>query len=228
MCGRYALWGIDDLGGRFLIIDPMLGIRSHFNIAPGTENPVIIREQEGNRMRMMQWGLVPHRTRDSTTSPRPINARAETLTEKPVFADPLDRNRCIVPANGFYEWKKTGGHREPHFIHLRNKVLFGIAGLCDTWQDASGRTLATYTIITTEPNSLVSPLHNRMPAILRREDEQRWLDPPPPAAGELSELLSPYAAEEMAAYPVSPAANSPASNGEELIRPLQPQKSWFG
>ncbi|HOX34574.1 MAG TPA: SOS response-associated peptidase [Methanoregulaceae archaeon] len=228
MCGRYALWGIDDLGGRFLIIDPMLGIRSHFNIAPGTENPVVIREQGGNRLRMMEWGLVPYRLSGNPSTPRPINARAESLAEKPVFAGLLASNRCIVPANGFYEWKKDGGSRKPQFIHIRDKALFGIAGLCDRWQDASGKMVATYTIITTEPNGLVRPLHNRMPAILRREDEQRWLSPSPPAAGELRELLAPYPAEEMTAYPVSPAANNPANDGGELICPLRPQKSWFG
>lgn len=228
MCGRYALWGIDDLGGRFLIIDPMLGIRSHFNIAPGTENPVVIREQEGNRLRMMEWGLVPYRTKDLPSAIKPINARGESLLRKPVFSELLACGRCVVPANGFYEWKKAGGKKEPHFVCLKEKSLFAIAGLCDTWQDASGRTVATYTIITTEPNSLVGPLHNRMPAILSREDEQRWLSPSPPAAGELCELLAPYPAEEMTAYPVSPALNNPANDGGELICPLRPQKSWFG
>lgn len=228
MCGRYALWGIDDLGGRFLIIDPMLGIRSHFNIAPGTENPVIIREQAGNRLRMMQWGLVSHRTGDNPSAVKPVNARAESLTSKPVFAELLVSNRCIVPANGFYEWKKVNGTREPHFICVKEKSLFGIAGLCDTWQDSNGRTVASYTIITTEPNGCVAPIHNRMPAILRREHEQRWLASAPLAAGELGELLSPCPAEDLTAYPVSSAVNNPARDGKELIRPRQPQRSWFG
>jgi len=228
MCGRYALWGIDDLGGRFLIIDPMLGIRSHFNIAPGTENPVVIREQEGNRLRMMQWGLVSDRMGDTPSAPKPINARAESLMKKPVFAELLARNRCIVPANGFYEWKKEDGTRIPHFVCLKDKALFGIAGLCNMSQDAGGRTVASYTIITTEPNGCVSPLHNRMPAVLRRNDEQRWLASPPPAAGELAELLSPYPGEEMTAYPVTSMVNGPKNDGEELILPRPLQKSWFG
>jgi len=227
MCGRYALWGIDDLGGRFLVIDPMLGLRSHFNIAPGTENPVIIRGRESNYIRMMQWGLVSRRTRDNPSVPHLINARVESLTRKQIFAELLARSRCIVPANGFYEWKKTGNGREPHFIHIRGKALFGIAGLWDTWQDTRGRTVASYTIITTEPNRLVSPLHNRMPAILRREDEQRWLAPPQPMEGDLPDLLPPYPADEMVAYKVGAAVNSPAGDGEELIRPCPVQKSWF-
>jgi len=227
MCGRYALWGIDDLGGRFLIVDPTLGFRSRFNIAPGTDNPVIVRGEGGNRLRAMQWGLIPHRAADPAASPRPINARAEILAGKPVFASLLGRNRCIVPANGFYEWKKAGGRREPYFVHLENKALFAMAGLCDTWQDASGRAFATYTIITTESNGLVRPIHDRMPAILRREHEQRWLSDAPFADGELRELLQPFPAEEMAAYPVSPAVNSTAGEGTDRIRPRHPGRSWF-
>ena len=228
MCGRYALWGIDDLGGRFLIIDPMLGIRSHFNITPGTENPVIIRDDRDNRLRMMQWGLGSHRMGDNPSAPRPINARAESLTGKPVFAELLARNRCIVPASGFYEWKKEDGRRTPHFVCLKDKALFGIAGLCNTWQDPGRSMVATYTIITTEPNGLIRPLHNRMPAILRRRDEQRWLSSSLPGAGELAELLSPYPAEEMTAYPVSSMVNGLKNDGEELIQPRQSRRSWFG
>jgi putative SOS response-associated peptidase YedK len=227
MCVRYVLWGIDDLGGRFLIVDPSLGFRSHFNIAPGTENPVVIREQDGNHVRAMQWGLALHGAKDAA-SIRPINARAESLPDRPMFKGLLDHNRCIVPANGFYEWKKAGGRKEPYFIHLRDKALFGFAGLCDTWQGPAGKAVMTYTIITTEPNELISPIHNRMPAILTREHEQQWLACARPGDKELKAMLAPYAAEEMAAYPVSSDVNAAMSESEELIRPRTIPKSWFG
>jgi putative SOS response-associated peptidase YedK len=227
MCGRYALWGIDLVGRRFLIVDPTLGFRSHFNIAPGTENPVVVGSPEGNHIGMMQWGLVPHGAKDLHSAHKPINARAESLAEKPMFAGLLGHNRCIVPANGFYEWKKTGSGKEPYFIHLRDNALFGFAGLWDSWQDSDGLKRMTYTIITTEASELLSPIHTRMPVILRREHEQQWLSGARPGADELKTIFSPYAVDEMIAYPVSSKVNMTTSEGEDLIRPRPLKASWF-
>ncbi len=228
MCGRYALWGIELLGGRFLVIDPEIGFRSHFNIAPGMEMPVITGSPEGNHIAPMQWGFVPHWSKDSVPSGRPIiNARAESLREKPMFRMLLQQNRCIVPANGFYEWKKTEHGKEPYFIHLKDREIFGFAGLYDVWQDPAGKAIRTYTIITTEPNEVVRPIHTRMPVILKREDEMRWLAKDPPQPSALEEVLAPCAADGMAAYPVSPAVNRTTADGEELIRQRPVQKSWF-
>ncbi len=123
MCGRYSLWCIDDLCGRFRLLDPTLGFRSHFNIAPGSTNPVIVAHERAEVV-MMQWGLVPHWAKDITETHRPINARSENLTEKPMFRDLLKSRRCLVPASGFFEWKKEAGHKVPFYIHVKDDPVF--------------------------------------------------------------------------------------------------------
>lgn len=221
MCGRYALWGVDLVGSRFLIVDPTLGFRSHFNIVPQTENPVIVAANDGNHIQMMQWGLVPHWAKDITATHRPINARAESLAEKPMFRGLLKDKRCLVPASGFYEWKKEGTHKIPFYIHLKTSPLFAFAGLYDVWHNQQGEGHATYTIITTEPNELMAPIHNRMPAILLQENETRWLSAEPLATEDLKEILAPYPPGEMETYPILPLVNNPKFDDERLIQPLK-------
>jgi putative SOS response-associated peptidase YedK len=220
MCGRYSLICIDDLGKRFRIFDPMLGIRSHYNIAPSQVMPVIV-QREKIEMVMMQWGLIPNWIKNPERSTHPINAKAETLAEKPMFCDLLKDRRCLVPASGFYEWKREGKRKIPCYIHLKKSPLFAIAGLYDVWFDAGNKAYMTYTIITTDANELVSPLHDRMPAILRREDEDRWLAGDTPTPDEMKRILRSYPADEMDAYPVSSRVNSPDADDERLIRPLE-------
>jgi putative SOS response-associated peptidase YedK len=219
MCGRYSLIVIDDLGKRFRIFDPTLGIRSHFNIAPSQMMPVIVQHEQVE-MVMMQWGLIPHWVKDPKKSMHPINAKAETLAESPMFCGLLKNKRCLVPASGFYEWKKEGTRKIPYYIHLKESSLFAIAGLYDVWYDARNEAHPTYTIITTDANDLVAPLHNRMPVILNQEHENRWLAGDAPSADEMKNLLRPYPANEMDVYPVSSQVNSPAADDEKLIRPL--------
>ncbi|MGA2162150.1 MAG: SOS response-associated peptidase, partial [Methanoregula sp.] len=161
MCGRYSLACIDDLCGRFRIIDPAIGFRSHFNIAPGSTNPVIVAHERAEAV-MMQWGLVPHWAKDITVTNRPINARAESLAEKPMFRDLLRSQRCLVPASGFFEWKHDWGRKIPFYIHVKDDLVFGFAGLYDVWRNPAGTTLRTYTIITTTANTLMAPIHDRM------------------------------------------------------------------
>jgi len=221
MCGRYSLICIDDLGNRFRVFNPMIGLRSRFNIAPGNEMPVIVNDEkstEKNNLVMMKWGLVPHWTRDLRSAKRPINARAETLAEKPSFAGLLKNRRCLVPASGFFEWKKEGSKKIPFYLHLPKSPLFAFAGLYDQWNDPEGKPLFTYTIITSEPNDLVAKIHNRMPSILLRENEDRWLSKTPLSAGDLKEILTPFPAEDMSIYPVSPLVNTPVADDERVIR----------
>jgi putative SOS response-associated peptidase YedK len=219
MCGRYVLWGVDLVGSRFLIVDPTLGFRSHFNIAPQTENPIIVAANDGNHIQMMQWGLVPHWAKDMNATHRPINARAESLADKPMFRSLLKNKRCLVPASGFYEWKKEGTRKVPFYIHLHDDPVFAFAGLYDVWHDASGETHQTYTIITTDANELMIPIHNRMPVILRKETEQEWLSSTALGTDVLKIILSPYPAEEMIAYPVSSRVNTVTVDEEDLIKP---------
>jgi putative SOS response-associated peptidase YedK len=219
MCGRYSLVFIDDLGNRFRVINPMIGARSRFNIVPGNEMPVIIH-QEKNELVMMKWGLVPHWTQDITLAQRPINARAETLSEKPSFKELLQNRRCLVPASGFFEWKKEGKKTIPFYIHLPNTKLFAFAGLYDQWAGSDGNLIRTYTIVTTAPNELVAKVHNRMPSILLPEHEDRWLSKTPLNAGALNEILAPFPAENMSMYPISSLVNTPDVDDERIIRPL--------
>jgi putative SOS response-associated peptidase YedK len=178
--------------------------------------PVIVNDGQVS-MVLMAWGLLPHWANSLQGSNRPINARAETLTEKPLFRGLLKQHRCLIPASGFFEWKRAGSRRQPYYFHLNESPLFAFAGLYDVWHGADGKAYPTYTIITTEANDLVSPIHNRMPVILRPEDEGRWLASTPPAPDEVQAILRAYPSEAMEAYPVSPRVNSPAEDDERLI-----------
>jgi putative SOS response-associated peptidase YedK len=219
MCGRYSLVCIDDLGKRFRVYNPMIGARSKFNIAPGNEMPVIVR-RETDEIVLMHWGLVPHWAKDLKSAQRPINARAETLYEKPMFRSLLKSGRCLVPASGFYEWKREGTRKTPFYFRLRESPHFAFAGLYDTWQRHDGTSLMTYTIITGEPNGLVSEIHNRMPVILSRENESRWLSPDLLTSMELITVLAPYPEDAMMQVPVSDLVNNPALDDERLVQPL--------
>jgi len=219
MCGRYSLIFIDDLGNRFRVFNPMIGSRSRFNIAPGNEMPVIIHKEK-NEIVMMMWGLVPHWTQDIRAAKRSINARAESLTEKPSFRELLTNRRCLVPASGFFEWKKEGTRKVPFYIHLKDAPLFAFAGLYDQWKGSDGQLLFTYTIITTQPNERVAALHTRMPSILSPSHEDRWLSGTPLGDADLKEMLTPFPSADMEVYPVSPLINTPDNDDERVIRPM--------
>ena len=221
MCGRYSLICIDDLGRRFRVYDPTLGCRSRFNVAPGDTMPVVIqRERIG--MVMMQWGLIPHGTTDTPGANHPINARSETLGQKPMFRSLLEKNRCLVPASGFYEWKNDGVRKVPYYIRLNSARVFAFAGLCDVWHDSSGIAHPTYTIITTCANDLIAPIHSRMPVVLKQEDEPLWLSGTYAALEERENLLCPYPSGEMEAYVVSPRVNkADAADDQRLIEPVK-------
>jgi putative SOS response-associated peptidase YedK len=158
--------------------------------------------------------------KDPKKSMHPINAKSETLAEKPMFCGLLKNKRCLVPASGFYEWKKDGKRKIPYYIHLKESSLFAIAGLYDIWYDAFNVAHPTYTIITIDANELVAPLHDRMPVILKQEDENRWLAGDAPTSDEMKKFLRPYPPGEMDVYPVSSRVNNPAVDDEQLIRPL--------
>jgi putative SOS response-associated peptidase YedK len=219
MCGRYSLVCIDDLGNRFRVHNPMIGARSRFNVAPGNEMPVIIRK-ENNVIVPMRWGLVPHGAEDLKSARTVINARADTLAEKPLFRPLLKYGRCLIPASGFFEWKREGKRRVPYYFHVPESPVFTFAGLSDTWQKPDGKLLAIYTIITCEPNSLVADVHTRMPVILAQENEGRWLSGDPLAPEDLKRILAPFPASAMARVPVSDLVNNPSVDDGRLIQPL--------
>jgi putative SOS response-associated peptidase YedK len=220
MCGRYSLLCIDDLGRRFRVSNPAIGFRSHFNIAPSAEQPVIVHGQ-GTSLVPMRWGLIPSWAKDPAIAHRLINARAETLLERPAFRSLVRDRRCLVPASGFFEWKKEGDHKVPYFIRVRDAPLFAFAGLCDTWKSPDGTPVRSFSIITTRPNGLVAQVHDRMPAILLPEHEERWVEPFPPHPDDIPALLAPYPAGEMEMHRVSDRVNSPANDTPDMIEPVE-------
>ena len=218
MCGRFTIVPTIDFHERFGL-PPGPAVIPRYNVAPGQEIPVIASDNR-NRVVPMTWGLIPSYTRDPVGGRPMINARAETLMERPAFREAVQSRRCLVPASGFFEWKKEGKRRLPFYIRLKTTPLFAFAGLHESWRDPHGRELATFAIITTEPNELVAGLHDRMPAILPREKEEAWIRPGEVGPVDLARMLAPYPPGEMEAYPVSGMVNDPVNDGHGLIRPL--------
>src|SRR5262249_28890540 len=183
-----------------------------FNIAPEQTSPtipVIVRHMGRNEGRLMHWGLIPHWSADPSIGNRMINARAETLPELPSFKSLVNEGRCMIPAHGFYEWRKEGKRKTPMWVHLKTKEPFAFAGLWDVWRKPDGKRVESFTIITTEPNDLVRPIHNRMPVILRPEDEDQWLDASRIPFGKAKLVLKPYPEELMDTHDLSPILTSP-------------------
>ncbi len=223
MCGRYVLGAPEDLSERFQLRQLAIQLPHTWNAAPTNQLPVIVENEEGEReAKLMQWGLIPAwAARQTGKKPlAPINARAETLNDKPMFRNLIKRRRCLVPANGFYEWKNLGDHKQPYYITVPNDPLFAFAGLYEQYTGDQGEPVETYTIITTEPNELMAKLHNRMPAILHPGDEAEWLDPDITDPAQVERLLVPYLANEMRAYPVSRRVGNTRNDGPDLIEPI--------
>lgn len=220
MCGRYAFIPGKKFYERFSIENQVEQLEADFNVAPSRRMPVVMRNSP-NQVTLMKWGLVPSWSKEPRVKFSTINARAETITESPVYRGPFKSKRCLVPASGFYEWRRTGDSKLPYYIHLPNQDLFAFAGLYDIWTDAEGKEIYTYTIITTKPNSLMTPIHNRMPVILSHDDEDTWLDKETDTTTLLA-LLQPYDAKKMEAYQISSQVNSPRNNSPELISPFEP------
>ncbi len=191
-----------------------------YNIAPTQEAPVVVNEGGGNILKLMRWGLIPPWAEDESIGNRMINARAETLAQKPTFRKPFEKRRCLVLADGFYEWQKSAGAKIPHRFILQGNEPFAFAGLWERWRRPDGTDLHSYTIITTEPNELARQVHDRMPVILAREHYEQWLDPQCTQTDRLLSLLRPYPAQAMACYPVSPLVNNPRFDDPKCIEPL--------
>jgi putative SOS response-associated peptidase YedK len=222
MCGRYVLEAPEDLSERFQLRQLAIQLPHTWNVAPTNQMPVIVETEEGEReAKLMQWGLIPRWAKPGVKRGlAPINARAETLSEKPMFRNLVKRNRCLVPANGFYEWKNLGDHKQPYYITVPDDPLFAFAGLYESFANDAGEEIDSYTIVTTEPNELMSTLHTRMPVILHPGDEEEWLDPEVTDPAQVERLLVPYPADEMQAFPVSRKVGNTRNNGPDLIEPI--------
>lgn len=212
MCGRYALYDTDDLADRYQVT-VREDIRPNYNAAPTQTMPIV----SGDGLTLMRWGLIPKWAKDEKIGYKLFNARSESIFEKPIWKNIIKRKRCLVPANGFYEWQKRDDGKQPFFIRPKSETIFSFAGLWETWNHA-GKAWSTYSILTTEPNKEMSAIHNRMPVILDPADEDQWLaaDTQP----DIEALLNPYADNSLVAYEVSKDVNVVTTNDASLIGPL--------
>jgi len=196
-------------------------LQPRFNIAPTQPAPVVrinpLKAEPERQLVFLHWGLVPSWAKDRTIGNRLINARAETAADKPSFRTALRRRRCLVVADGFYEWKTVGKRRQPMFIHLRDDQPLAFAGLWESWEGANHVAMESCTILTTEANDLIRPIHDRMPVIVAPEEYGRWLDPAVQEPGAVQPLLCPYPSEPMEAYAVTTVVNSPARDDERCL-----------
>ncbi len=221
MCGRFSNDAKpEQIEAEFKIgkLNPEL-FTPRYNIAPTQMIPVVL-EQSGDRIiEALRWGLIPSWAKDESIGSKMINARAETLAEKPSFRDAFKHKRCIIPASGFYEWQKQAtGAKQPFYFRMKEREVFGFAGLYEEWLDReTGEQIETFTIITTEANEVLEPIHERMPVILKTSDYEQWLDEKEKDTGKLQKLLAPFPAQEMASYKVSRDVNSPANDSPNLI-----------
>ena len=220
MCGRFTLHtDLSQIQKAFQLDHVALEPEPSYNVAP-TQSVVTVVQQEGhNVLARMRWGLVPSWAKDLSIGSKMINARAETLAEKPAFKRLLKSRRCLVVADGFYEWRKSGTQKIPMYIRLKSGGPFGFAGLYDTWRSTDAETIVSCTIITSEPNDLVAPIHDRMPMILPKKAYAAWLDPANNDPVALLPLLTPYPQRDMEAFAVSRLVNSPANNSPQCIVP---------
>jgi putative SOS response-associated peptidase YedK len=222
MCGRFTLSApIEEIVSRF-DVESFLQQDDYlpsYNIAPSQSVLAVINNGSINKMGYLRWGLVPPWAKDLSIGYKMINARAETLAEKPSFKTAYRKKRCLIIADGFYEWKRHGDKtKTPMRIKLKSDELFGMAGLWEHWKSPEGESIFSCTVITTVPNELMKDIHDRMPVILKPEDEKIWLDPTISDPDYLSQFLKPLDSDLMEAYEVSPLVNSPKNNSAELIR----------
>jgi len=228
MCGRFTQTKeLADLNERFGLTPAGPQVRPRYNLAPGQEAAVVIGQPP--RLVMMRWGLVPPWADSPSFGYKTINARAETLAEKPVFAGPLRRGRCLVAADGFYEWQPGGKGRakKPWWFGLPGRDLFAFAGLWETWAGEEDKKLLSFTIVTTQANDLIRPVHGRMPAILSPENELIWLDSGITDPKQVLSLLRSFPPNKMEGHPVSPLVNSAQNDSPECLRPAAPEKGLF-
>ena len=219
MCGRFTLtWNLNELQGRFGFITEQMPLQPKYNIAP--TDPVLTIINDGQRRgEIMRWGLVPFWAKDLKIGSRMVNAVGETAASKPAFRNAFKKRRCLVLANGFYEWKKDGKLRTPIYLTLKSGDPMAFAGLWEIWKSPDGEYVRSCTIVTTTPNSLIEPVHNRMPVILSEESEALWLDPLTEDPKVLEPLLIPAPPELMRSQVVSDYVNSVRNQGPECIVP---------
>jgi putative SOS response-associated peptidase YedK len=222
MCGRFTLRTPMNVLVEQFLLETAAEMPLRFNIAPSQQVAAVRRMAgvEGRRLALLRWGLVPSWAKDPAIGSRMINARAETVAEKPSFRAAFRSRRCLIAADGYYEWRKSGGKKQPHYFRMKDDRPFAFAGLWERWggEGAGGEPLETCTIITTDANELSRPIHDRMPVILREADYDLWLDPDEHDRRRLAPLLVPYESGAMTADPVSTLVNNPRNDEPRCIQ----------
>ena len=222
MCGRFTLFEPDKVLAKEFGVSAFAPRSPRYNIAPS--QPVtairVTPTGSGREIVLLRWGLIPSWSKDPAIGNRLINARAETASEKPSFRNAFRRHRCLIPTNGFYEWQQLERGKQPYFIRMRDGMIFAFAGLWDRWESPDEGIIETCTILTTAANTVLAPIHDRMPVILPPGEYARWLDTALQDPETLTPLLVPFPPEEMLAFPVSPRVNVPSTDDERCIAPL--------
>ena len=222
MCGRFTIqMGTADLGALFHAAPRGESLAPSFNVAPGQLVPVVLREEDRLVLTSMRWGLVPSWAKDAAIGNRLINARVETVAEKPTFRKAFRERRCLVVADGFYEWRAEGKRKVPYHITLADRDVLSFAGLWERWVSPEGEDLRTCAIVTVAANDFMRTIHERMPAILPKDKEAQWLDPAQKDAAALLCLLGPYPPSLMRARKVSTLVNRPTENSPQCLLPLE-------
>jgi putative SOS response-associated peptidase YedK len=227
MCGRFTLTVSGRVLAELFDVPEIDDLAPRYNIAP-TQQVLIARVATDGELELtpVRWGLIPFWAKDEKIGARMINARGETVASKPAFRAAVKNRRCLVPADGFYEWRKTGSGKQPYLIRFADERPFAFAGLWERWRPDDADPVDSCTIITTSPNELVADLHDRMPVILPPDRFTEWLDSDRIADDRLEELLAPYPSDEMEAYPVSSRVNKPSNDDPECITPLDQRSLW--
>jgi putative SOS response-associated peptidase YedK len=218
MCGRYTLrTPVDTLAEQFDLDEYPSSLTASYNIAPTQEVATVVEEDDKRKLEMFHWGLIPSWAKEPQIGNRMINARAETVHEKPSFRSAFKARRCLILADGFYEWQKADNGKQPFYIHMKDGSPFAFAGLWETWKN--GEELRSCAIITTDANDLMNAIHHRMPVVLHPENYGVWLDPDFDEKDSLKDLLKPFPSEEMEAYMVSRRVNKPSNNEPSVVEP---------
>ena len=226
MCGRYTLaTPTEALEELFQLQTALPSLRPRYNIAPTQPVAVVRRSTEGEReMVIMHWGLIPSWAKEPDIGNRLINARSETVSEKPSFRSAFKSRRCLVPTDGFYEWQRLNKRKQPHYIRMGDGEPFAFAGLWERWDGQDETVIESCTILTTEANAFVRPIHNRMPVIVEPGDYDLWLETEPDRTGALARLMRPYSGDRLTAFPISTWVNNPKNNDARCVEPIEQPK----
>jgi len=223
MCGRFVIAFTDGFHNRFRVPVDEVEVKARFNIAPSQNVPVVISDSH-DHLESMRWGLIPSWAKEEKSGLKLINIRSETVNEKKMFKRLMSKNRCLIPATGFYEWMNTDEGKVPYYFRRKDRQFLAYAGLYDKWRSPGGDVIESFSILTTSANDLVRPLHDRMPVILRQEDEELWVERSEMDDHDVKRVFAPFDPDELEAFQVAKLVRNPGIESLELIKPVEKQE----